>query len=168
MLYWITGLAGSGKTTIGNALYSELKPKNPATVLLDGDSLREVVGGRFGYSESERLECSMFYARLCKLLSDQGVTVICAVVAMFESVREWNRASTPGYCEVYLRVSPKVLRQRDQKGLYSSYVENQSEYVTGLSKEYEEPKNADIVIDNNGKFTPAEIVKKILELKNEN
>lgn len=67
-VYWITGLSGAGKTTIGKLLYQKLKQNFPNTVFLDGDVMREVFGADLGYTESERRKCAMRYARLCAML----------------------------------------------------------------------------------------------------
>lgn len=159
MLYWITGLAGAGKTTIGRALYTHLKKNNPGVVLLDGDELRSIVGGRFGYSAQERKECSMFYSRLCKSLTDQGLDVICCVCAMFNEVRQWNRDNIAGYTEVFVNPPMDVLRSRNQKGLYT---DSESE-VYGVTLEAELPDSPDIVLQNNGSLTAEEQVELILK-----
>ena len=98
-VYWITGLSGAGKTTIGKKLYERLKEKNCNIVFLDGDILREVFGGDLGYSREERVKCAMRYARLCKMLVEQGLDVICCTISMFDSVREWNRKNIKGYID---------------------------------------------------------------------
>ena len=71
-LYWITGLAGAGKTTIGTLLYQYLKEQYSNTVIFDGDVLRQVFGNDLGYSREERFQCAMRYSRLCKLLVEIG------------------------------------------------------------------------------------------------
>lgn len=160
-VYWITGLSGSGKTTVGRELYQMLKRDNPAVVFLDGDTLREVAGDAFGYSPKERRRCAMFYSRLCRLLAEQGMTVICCTVSMFDSVREWNRENIPGYFEVYLKVPMEVLRQRDQKQLYSGVEAGSSDQVTGVSIAWEEPKAPDVIIKNDGRYPPEEAAEQV-------
>ena len=94
------------------------------------------------------------YGRLCALLSNQGVTVVCCTISMFHSVRAWNRANIPGYYEVYLEASMDTLRRRDQKGLYSRNADN----VAGVGLQVELPDTADLILDNNGQSTPEEQV----------
>ena len=118
-LYWITGLSGAGKTTIGNRLFYELRKTNDNVVLLDGDMLKEIVSDILGYSDADRRKRAMTYAALCKILADQGQIVICCTIAMYDEVREWNRKNNKRYVEVFLSVPLNVLQERDQKGMYS-------------------------------------------------
>lgn len=162
-VYWLTGLSGAGKTTIGRELYAQLRENNPAIVLLDGDALRAVFGDNFGYSTDERRKCAMCYSRLCKLLAEQGITIVCCTISMFDSVREWNRTNIPGYVEVYIKASPEVLRKRDQKGLYSGLQTGTSSHIMGMDLRMEEPKTPDVIIENGGDLSVGECVFKIME-----
>lgn len=159
MLYWITGLPGAGKTAIGKALYNKLKPYNQATVLLDGDELRGIVGDRFGYTVDERRECSMFYAQLCKLLADQSIDVICCVCALFENVRRWNRENIEDYIEIFVNPPINVIRERNQKGLYTG--DETDAYGVGIRPEL--PTSPDVVLINDGSLTVGEQADIILK-----
>ena len=159
-VYWLTGLSGAGKTTIGTLLYQKLREEQDNVVFLDGDQLRQVFGDDLGYTPDQRLKSAMRNARLCKLLSDQGMDVVCCTISMFDSVRDWNRTHIPGYVEVYLRVSLETLYQRDQKGLYTQG----DGTVAGVHFSVEEPKHPDLVLDNNGACTPQEQAEKIWKL----
>lgn len=121
ILYWITGLAGAGKTTIGNRLFYELRKNNSNVILLDGDVLKNIVDDKLGYSDADRRKRAMKYALLCKTLTNQGMIVICCTIAMYDEVREYNRQYNKGYIEVFLDVPLSVLKQRDQKGMYSQF-----------------------------------------------
>ena len=162
-VYWITGLAGSGKTTIGNALYYKMK-KQSSVVLLDGDVLKDIVGERrsekIGYTKEERLARAKRYSLLCKMLSDQGINVIICTIAMFDEVREWNRENFSCYIEVFLNVSMEVLKKRDKKGLYL-HVKKEDE-VPGVHYEPEFPKNPDLILNTDGSISIQECVKRIL------
>lgn len=144
-LVWVTGLAGSGKTTLGRSLRDSLVASGTPAVLLDGDELREVAGGVFGYDRDGRLRCAQFYSRLCTLLTDQGVNVICCTVSMFESVRERNRRRVPRYLEIYLRAPNALLRARNQHDLYAA--KPGTGPVVGVDLEPEEPAHPDLVFD---------------------
>lgn len=162
-VYWITGLAGAGKTTIGELLYKKLKKKYPNTVFLDGDSLREVFGNDLGYSERDRYACAMRYSRLCAMLQKQDMQVICCTISMFNDVREWNRKHIPDYCEIYIKVSPDILIKRDQKGLYSGNGNKDANMVAGIQIAWEEPQKSDLVLENMGDRTPEQQVNEILK-----
>lgn len=157
-VYWITGLSGAGKTTIGKLFYEKMREKYPNTVFLDGDAMRKVFGDDLGYTREERRKCAMRYSRLCAMLQEQGMNVICCTISMFDSVREWNRANISSYKEIYVKVSMDTLRKRDQKGLYSGVTEEKQKEVVGVHMEIEEPKCPDLVLQNDGSLTPEEQV----------
>ena len=160
-VYWITGLSGAGKTTIGKLLYEKIRVEHANTVFLDGDVLRKVFGDDLGYSKEDRRKCAMRYSRLCAMLQEQGMNVICCTISMFDSVREWNREHICNYKEIYVKASMETLLVRDQKGLYSGVTEEKQKEVVGVHMEIEEPKNPDLVLYNDGQMTPEELVNKI-------
>lgn len=157
-VYWITGLSGAGKTTIGRLWYEKLKSEGGNAVFLDGDELRQVFGDDLGYTEADRRKSAMRNARLCALLSKQGLTVVCCTISMFDSVRAWNRENIPGYFEVYVKVSEETLRRRDQKGLYSRGDRD----VAGVHFQVEEPKSPDLILENDGCMPPEKQVSILL------
>lgn len=164
-VFWITGFSGAGKTTIGKLLYEKIKEKSSNTVFFDGDTLRQVFDGDFGYTKEERHKCAMRYARLCALLAEQGMTVICCTISMFDSVREWNRKHIPDYFEVYVRVSMETLQSRDQKGLYSGTSAEKDIHIVGVHLDFEEPKNPDLILQNDGDIMPREQAEIIFNRK---
>lgn len=159
IVYWITGLAGAGKSTIGSALYYELRKEQNNIVILDGDILKQLTGG--GYSESERRARAEKYSILCKTLADQGITVIICTIAMFQSVRDWNRKHIEKYIEVFLDVPVEVLSQRDKKGLYSRQRNGVLKDVAGLDVKAELPENPSITLKNDGSLSVPECVDRI-------
>lgn len=161
-VYWITGLSGAGKTTIGKLFYQRLKQKYSNTVFLDGDILREVFGSDLGYSESDRRKCAMRYARLCAMLQKQELNVVCCTISMFDSVREWNRENIVNYKEIYVQVSMEILKERNQKGLYSGVDDSIGNNVVGVDLRIEEPQFPDLVLKNDGQATPNQQAEYIL------
>lgn len=158
-VYWVTGLSGSGKTTIGSELLNALNNK---CIFLDGDDLRTIYGDDIGYSLEDRKKMAMRNSKLCRMLSNQGFDVICCTIAMFHDIRAWNRENINNYKEIYLKVKPEVLIARDQKNLYSKYKKGTTDNVVGLDLKFEEPLNPDIIINNNGDKSPKEIIEYIL------
>jgi adenylylsulfate kinase len=161
--YWITGYSGAGKSSIGIELYRILKKKKDACVILDGDTLREVLSDDLSYTKEDRFKSAMRFARLCWLLTSQGIDVICCTVSMFNDVRAWNRKNINNYIEVYLRVSVDILRQRDQKNLYSGHIQGTVSNVAGLDIQMDEPINPDIIIENDGSISAVTAADKILK-----
>ncbi len=164
-VYWITGLSGAGKTTIGTLWYQYLKEQFPNTVLLDGDQLRQVFLNDLGYSKEDRKKSAMRNANLCKMLSEQGIHVVCCTISMFDEVRQWNRKQIKNYHEIYVKTSFETLQKRDQKGLYTNAKEGKEGDLVGVHIVLEEPKNPDIILYNDGEKTPSEqvdILKKFL------
>ncbi len=165
VLYWITGLSGSGKTTVGNRLYYEMRQEKENVVLLDGDLLKNVVGDELGYTEEDRRKRAFKYAKICKMLTDQGIIVICCTIAMYEEVRKWNRKNNKAYVEVFLDVPMEVLIERDQKGIYSKYKKGEANNVAGVDQQVEFPQASDLVLKNDGSIGIKECVRRILQIE---
>ncbi len=158
-VFWITGLSGAGKTTVGKIVYNRLKTIKDNVVFLDGDALRNTIAEDLGYTQEDRHESARRNTRLCKLLADQDIDVICCTICMFEDIRRWSREHNEKYVEAYLKVPMDVLKDRNQKALYS---EAQDE-VVGLGVGMEEPEHPDIVVVNDGSDTPDDIARMIIE-----
>ena len=158
---WITGLSGSGKTTVSTGVVKALRKINIPCVLLDGDDMRSILAAKWGYKAEDRLDLAYVYSRLCRHLAASGINVIIATVAMFEEVREWNRSNIPNYLEVFLRVPVDVLIKRDPKGLYKKFV-NDTSSESVLSDMFELPNASDLIIDNYDKCSPEEAEWKVV------
>lgn len=154
-VYFFTGLSGAGKTTIGGLFYLHLKARRNDVVLLDGDQLRRLsINKSSDYSTEKRKQGAFYNFEMCKMLSDQGIDVVLCSISMYKDCRAWAREHIENYKEIYIKVTMETLYRRDQKQLYSSGVKN----VVGVDLPYEEPEFPDIVIQNDGQETPAEIV----------
>jgi len=90
-VYWITGLSGAGKTSIAKKLYKKIINNFKNTVLLDGDTLREVLNLESNFEKNHRIKVAKLYSRLCKMLVSQNINVIISTISMFNEVRVWNR-----------------------------------------------------------------------------
>lgn len=163
-VYWITGLSGAGKTTIGKRLYSRLKSLKPNVVFLDGDILRNVFGNHLGHSLEDRKKLAMSYSRLCKMLSEQDVDVVCATISLFKEVHDFNRKNIKNYYEIFIECEMQELKKRDQKGIYSKALIGEMDNVIGINISYDKPDKCDLVIDNTTKDSLNEKVEQIIQL----
>jgi adenylylsulfate kinase len=148
---WITGLSGAGKSTLACYVVSKLRATDNLVVKLDGDELREVFGAATqsdsNHGPEGRLALAMQYARLCRVIAAQGLTVVIATISLFREVHVWNRANLPGYFEVYLKVPVEELRRRDPKGIYRRFDAGELNHVAGLDLPIDEPKAADWTVE---------------------
>jgi adenylylsulfate kinase-like enzyme/phosphohistidine swiveling domain-containing protein len=161
-VYWITGLSGAGKTTVGTELCRRLRAAGRPVTFLDGDALRTVIGENLGHGIGDRRRSAMRNARLCQLLAGQGTDVICATISLLHDVQRWNRENIPGYREIYLRVPLDELRRRDSKGIYAGAERGDVRNVVGLDLPAEAPEAPDLILDNYEALDVATAVDRIL------
>lgn len=169
MVIWCIGLSGSGKTTLGREIARQLRARQPNTVLLDGDELREVFAhgrGDEAYTvEGRRVNAERIVA-LCKLLDSQGINVICCILSIFAEMRDENRRRFGRYFEIFLDAPLHVLEGRDVKGLYKSARQGKTRNVVGIDIPFERPNRSDMVIDTSGdtvdvKKLAAEVLERV-------
>jgi adenylylsulfate kinase-like enzyme/phosphohistidine swiveling domain-containing protein len=161
-VFWITGLSGAGKTTLGRELWNRLRAAGRPATFLDGDALRAAIAEDLDHSAGHRRRSAMRNARLCRLLAEQGGDVVCATISMFHEVQRWNRENIPGYREIYLRVPIDELRRRDSKGIYVGDWRGDTHDVVGLDVPAEAPEAPDLVLDNYGALDVSTAVDRIL------
>ncbi len=165
-VYWITGLSGAGKTTLGTLLFNYLKGKKDNVVFLDGDILRTVYISGGGYSTEERKKLAYQDCRMCKMLSDQNIDVVYCGISMYEECRTWNREHIEHYKVIYLSVPMDILIKRDKKNLYSKALRGEISEVVGVDLPYDEPVKPEVLIDNSGKYTPEESFQYVMSKLN--
>ena len=149
MVIWIIGLSGAGKTTLAEEIYKISKPINPNTVLIDGDVIREIFGNDLGHSAEDRKKNAKRISRLCYFLSLHNINVICSILSLFQTSRDWNRKNIKDYFEVYIKTPISNLIERDPKGIYKRYNDGMISNVAGLDLTFEEPLDPDLIINNN-------------------
>jgi adenylylsulfate kinase-like enzyme len=164
---WITGLSGSGKTTVGIRLAEVLRSRNLPIVFLDGDDLRAVLNkdkiGNLNHSRNERLQLSLIYSRLSKIISENGVHVVIATISLFSEIHQWNRENILNYFEIFLDVPLEILEDRDPKSIYANFKQGKIKNVAGLDLEIDFPKHPNLWIKINSDSTVEEIVDMIIE-----
>ena len=162
LVLWITGLSGTGKTTLGRELWHRLRAAGRPAIFLDGDLLRASIAEDLDYTAGSRRRSAMRNARLCRLLAEQGTDVVCATISLFHEVHRWNRENVPGYREIYLRVPIEELRLRDSKGIYGE--DSNSRDIVGFDIPAEVPEAPDLILDNYGQVNIATAVDRIWEI----
>lgn len=149
MVIWFLGKSGAGKTFFGNKLYSKIKSICSNVVYLDGDELRAAISEDLSHTEKDRYISEKRRSRLCKLLSEQDIHVICSGISNATDIREWNKNNINEYFEIYLKTTKETLHKRDPKGLYKKYLKGEIDSIVGEDIEFYEPKSPWIEIDNN-------------------
>jgi adenylylsulfate kinase-like enzyme len=149
MVVWIIGLSGAGKTTLANEVVSHVRRVQQNVILIDGDMVREVFGNDLGHTMEDRLTNAKRICQLGKLLDDQGIHVVCAILSLFPETREWNREHLKNYYEVFIDTPVQELVKRDSKGIYGRFSSGEISDVAGMDIEFPRPDNADLIISNN-------------------
>jgi len=158
---WLTGLSGSGKTTIAGALAAELVRRGRLVDVLDGDEIRKLLSKGLGYSREDRDANIARIAFVAALLVRHGAAVISGAISPYAQAREAARARIGSFVEVYVRCSMEELIRRDVKGLYVRALSGELKHFTGISDPYEEPQRPDVVVDTD-RESVAESVAKVL------
>ncbi len=143
---WFTGLSGSGKSTIANALEQQLYAQGKHTYLLDGDNVRHGLNRDLGFTDSDRIENIRRVAEVAKLMADAGLIVLVSFISPFKSEREMarNLFAQGEFIEVFVDTPLAVCEQRDVKGLYAKARKGELKNFTGIDSPYEVPEFADI------------------------
>lgn len=161
MVIWVTGLSAAGKTTVCGLIYEELKPSIPELVLLDGDVVRETFGHDLGYSEPDRVRQVSRVQRMARLLSEQGLVVMVAVVYAHPELLAWNRRHIADYFEVLIDAPVELVRRRDPKELYARASRGEVRDVVGLDIPWHRPTSADLVLDVSDEPSPDALARRV-------
>lgn len=145
-LIFFTGLSGSGKSTIANALEQKLFEAEIKTYVLDGDNIRKGINKSLTFSPEDRSENNRRIGEISKLFIDAGILVLAAFVAPYEKDRQFikDTVGAENYVEVFVNTSLEVCEDRDVKGLYRKARRGEIKNMTGVSAPYEEPENPDV------------------------
>lgn len=144
ILFWITGLSGSGKTTIAEKIENNISKKYGPTITISGDDLRKKLNFN-KFSRKHRLSYALSYGKFCKYLTDSNINVIFSTVSLFHKVRKWNRDHINNYVEIYIESNIQELIKRKKKFFYKGNYKN----IVGKNLKAEFPKSPDVIIKNN-------------------
>lgn len=144
ILFWVTGLSGSGKTRIAKKIVGEITKSYGKTIVLSGDDIRNIFKLK-GYSYKDRLETVFKYCKLAKKITSQNVNVILAVIGMMDKLRNWNRKNQSNYVEIFIKSDLKKIIKANKKKLYHKKISK----IVGIDIKPEFPKKPHITIINN-------------------
>ncbi len=161
MIVWLVGLSGAGKTTIGRALHRQWQAVDPATVLIDGDEVREIFQhdrGPEAYTKDGRRKNAERITAMCAWLDGQGINAVVSILCIFPDIMAANRERFGGYFEVFVDASMAALEARDGKGLYAAAKAGKMDNVVGVQIPFPIPERPDLVIRNDGPSLDGEAV----------
>jgi adenylylsulfate kinase len=162
---WFTGLSGAGKTTIAHLVGPDLEARGHIVEYLDGDTVRTHLSKGLGFSKEDRDTNIERIGWVAGRLVRHGAAVICAAISPYEETRAHARATIEEFgpfVEVYVKASVEECARRDVKGLYEKAFAGEIKGFTGVDDPYEEPSNAEIVIDTEG-LSPEESARVVVE-----
>ncbi|MEZ5597384.1 MAG: adenylyl-sulfate kinase [Pseudomonadales bacterium] len=163
-IVWFTGLSGSGKSTITNAVEQALYARGIRTYVLDGDNVRHGLSKDLGFTDADRVENIRRIAEVGKLMVDAGLVVLTAFISPFRSEREMARAlfGSDQFVEVFLDVPLSVAESRDPKGLYRKARRGELPHFTGIDSPYEAPETAELMLKTH-ELSIEECVERVLK-----
>ena len=161
---WLTGLSGSGKSTIANALESRLHDQGRHTFLLDGDNVRHGLNRDLGFTDADRVENIRRVSEVARLMSDAGLIVITSFISPFISERQMARELMPEgeFFEIFVDAPLAVCEKRDEKGLYAKARAGLIKNFTGIDSAYEPPAQPEISVDTTS-LSPDQAAEVIIE-----
>jgi adenylylsulfate kinase len=165
VVLWLTGLSGSGKSTIANEVAYKLHKMGKLAYVLDGDNIRHGLNKDLGFSPEDRNENIRRISEVARLFADSGIIAITAFISPYKQYRDFCRelVGAGRFFEIYAKASIETCEKRDTKGLYKKAKEGIIKDFTGINAPYEEPEHPELVLDTN-KETIEESVEKVLTI----
>ncbi|MED2947642.1 adenylyl-sulfate kinase [Bacillus subtilis] len=147
---WFTGLSGSGKSVLANAVDEKLYRKGIQSYVLDGDNIRHGLNKDLGFQTGDRIENIRRIGEVAKLFVDSGQMILTAFISPFREDRDMVRALFPKgeFFEIYVKCPLHVCEQRDPKGLYKKARNGEIKHFTGIDSPYEAPLSPDLIIES--------------------
>ncbi len=168
VVVWLTGLPGSGKTTIAEGAAKKLREAGYRVEVLDGDWVRRTINVGAGFTKEERERHLLRVAWIARLLARNGVIVLCSFVSPYRDVRAKIRSiieEEVPFEEVWVKCSVEECIRRDPKGLYARALRGEIKHMTGIDDPYEPPENPALVVDTENDSVDTNVEKVLSLLK---
>ena len=162
---WFTGLSGTGKTALALRLEEELRKRGLRVERLDGDIVRQSLTRDLGFSKEDRDKNIERVTFVAKLLTRNGVAVLCSFISPYREVRARSRQEVGDFVEVYCYAPLETLIERDVKGLYKKAMSGEIANFTGISDPYEAPENPEVTIDSSTETIEDSLVRILRKLE---
>jgi adenylyl-sulfate kinase len=162
---WFTGMSGAGKTALAVPLEKELRKRGLKVERLDGDIVRQSLTRDLGFSKEDRDKNIERVTFVAKLLTRNGVAVLCSFISPYRAVRAKVAEEVGNFVEVYCYAPLETLVERDVKGLYKKAMAGEIENFTGISDPYEAPENPDVTIDSSIESIEESLAKVLARLE---
>tara|TARA_B100001057_G_scaffold349226_1_gene350643 strand:- start:1055 stop:1582 length:528 start_codon:yes stop_codon:yes gene_type:complete len=159
ILFWITGLSGSGKTTIAKKIRKQISKLYGPTIIVSGDDLRRIFNLN-EYDYLSRLNYSRKFCKFAKFITNQKINLIFAIVGMMNEPRKWNRKNIDNYLEIYIKSNIKKIISQKKKKIY--FISKTKKNIVGINIKPELPKNYDILIQNNFDKSSSELANELI------
>jgi len=156
---WFTGVPCSGKSTLARRMERVLRDRGHKIEVLDGDEVRQNLSKGLGFSKEDRDTNIRRIGYVCNLLTRNDVVAIAAAVSPYRSVRAENRKLIGNFVEIYVRCPVEITRERDVKGMYKMVAEGKMKSFTGVDDPYEEPENAEVVVETDRETIDQSVAK---------
>ena len=161
---WLTGLPRAGKSTIAAIVAGRLRARGVRRIeLLDGDEVREGISRDLGFSRADRDENIHRITFVSKVLTRNGVVAIVAAISPYRESREIAREEIQSFVEIWCKASVEACAARDYKGLYEKAMRGEIKNLTGVNDPYEEPEDADLVLDTENE-SPEQSAERVIDL----
>jgi len=158
ILFWLTGLSGSGKSSIAKKIKSKINKKYGPTIIFNGDDLRNILKLK-GYSLPSRLENGYKFSELFKFMLNQKINIIFAGVGLFHKLRNYNKKNIHNYVEIYIKSDLNKILLVGKKKIYQKKLSN----IVGKDLHAEFPRRPDIIVDNNFKVGINKLVDQLFK-----
>lgn len=164
MIIWLTGLSGSGKTTVSKILQKLLVKHGKKVITIDGDIIRDLYGNDLKFHLEDRKKQIGRIQQLAKFLNKKNNIIIVAALYSNKKILNQNRKIFKKYLEIYMKVPLKILIKRDIKNLYKKALQKKIKNVVGIDIKWSEPTNSDLIVDQSKKISPILIAKQIFNI----